>query len=231
MITAIAVDDEPVGLDIISKHSAETGLVELKAVFASACDALEYLDKQKIQLVFVDINMPDMSGLDFAERVRDRSLVIFTTAHAEFALQGFDLAATDYLLKPITYTRFLQACQLAATRLSQSPAETRSESNNLFVKDGYNWVKIDMAQLLYAKAEDNYILLVETGKRTLTRMTLSNLLGRLPSDQFIQVHKSFVASLQHIKKIEKDHIVIGGEKIPVSSSWRNQLLETIKDRH
>jgi DNA-binding LytR/AlgR family response regulator len=224
MIKAIAVDDEPVALDVIRNHAAKAPFLDLRVTFLSATEALLYMKTEEIQLVFLDIHMPDLSGLEFAGMVKHRTQVIFTTAYAEHALTGFELGVTDYLLKPIIYSRFLQACELAESRLS-APKDNVAKDNSLFVKDGYNWVRIDLDNLLYAESEDNYISLYETNKRTMTRMTMNDLLGRIPADKFVRVHKSYIVALSKVEKIEKHQVIVGGAKVPVSGSYRERFME------
>jgi two-component system, LytTR family, response regulator len=228
MITTIAIDDEPVALDIIRDHARQIPFINLIKTFSSAQDALAYTRREDIQLVFIDINMPDMSGLEFAELVRHKSLVIFTTAYPEYALQGYELAATDYLLKPITYTRFLKACELAEKRVPTLSSVVPQQDAGLFVKDGYNWIKINTSDLLYAKSDDNYVSLFEDKRRTVTRMTLSKLLSKLPKHQFVQVHKSFIVAISKIEKVEHGALVIAGQKIPVSNYYKEELLKAIE---
>ncbi|TKC08897.1 LytR/AlgR family response regulator transcription factor [Pedobacter frigoris] len=227
----IAVDDEPVALDIIRTHAEKIPFISLDASFLSAKDALAYLEKERVDVIFLDITMPDLSGIEFASMLDSEIQVVFTTAYPEYALKGFELEATDYLLKPINFTRFLKACQLAETRLQAPGLKKREEEQALFVKDGHDWVQIKFSNLIFAKAEDNYVDLHETDKHTLTRITLTELQTKLPVDQFIRVHKSFVISRQKIERIEKHQVTVGGNKIPLSKLYRNQLLQNVgKDR-
>ena len=226
MISAIAIDDEPVALDIIRAHAEQVPFIQLRETFFSPADALSYLKKERVDLVFLDINMPDISGLEFAERIKSTIQIVFTTAHEEHAIKGFELAATDYLLKPINFARFLQACQLVQNRQQLSSANNRSEAGkSLFVKDGHNWVQIKLDNLLYAQGEDNYVSIFEKEKRVLTRMTLTELQSKLPADQFLRIHKSYIVAIAKIEKIEKHQIVIEGNKIPVSKTSRDAILE------
>lgn len=227
MISTIAVDDEPVALDVIKNHAEKVPFIDLKETFSSAMEALAFLKKEPVQLVFLDINMPDLSGLEFAGLMQGQAQVIFTTAYREYAINGFELAVTDYLLKPINFHRFLQACQLAEKRLAMPSSEPLAKPQSLFVKDGYNWVQINFDNLLYAQAEDNYVSLFEEQKRTLTRMTLNKLLSKLPAGQFIQVHKSYIVALSKIEKIEDSHVITAGKRIPVSNSFRKSFLQVI----
>jgi two-component system LytT family response regulator len=227
MIKAIAIDDEPVALDIIKMHAQKVPYLQLDTVFLSATEALTYLDSTPTDLVFLDINMPDISGLEFAGLVKHKTQVIFTTAYAGHALKGFDLAATDYLLKPINFGRFLQACQLANSRMQQSvPANTQPQKC-LFVKDGHNWVQIVFDDILYIQGQDNYVCIVEQNKQTLTRITLAELQNKLPADQFLRIHKSYIVAIPKIEKIENHQVVIKPAKIPLSKAAREELLKRL----
>lgn len=223
----IAVDDEPVALDIIRDHAEKIPFISLDATFLSATDALAYIKNVHVDLVFLDIAMPDLSGIEFASMLSREVQVIFTTAYQEYALKGFEMAATDYLLKPINFTRFLKACQLAEARCLVPDVKKREENHALFVKDGHDWVQVKFSNLVYAKAEDNYVDLYETDKHTLTRITLTELLTKLPKDQFLRVHKSFIISRQKIERIEKHQVIVAGNKIPLSKLYRDHLLQNL----
>ncbi|MDB5155348.1 MAG: DNA-binding response regulator [Mucilaginibacter sp.] len=227
MINVIAVDDEPIALDILRDHAQKIPFIDLKATFLSATDALSYAMREPVDLILTDINMPDLSGLEFANLIRHQAQVIFTTAYAEHALKGFDLGVTDYLLKPITFNRFLQACHLAQSRLKVSAEKPVNNTKELFVKDGYQWVRINIDDLLYIKAQDNYASFHETNKQTLVRIKFSEVLSRLPAEQFMRVDKSYIVAFSKIDKIENHQITIAGNKIPVSRSYRESLLSVI----
>ncbi len=227
MIKVITVDDEPVAHDIIRAHAEKIPFISLDATFLSATEALVYIKNERVDLVFLDIAMPDLSGIEFASRLNPEVQVIFTTAYPEYALKGFELAVTDYLLKPINFTRFLKACKLAKTRFQLPEEKRKAEEQALFVKDGHDWVQIKFSNLVYAKAEDNYMDLHETDKHTLTRITLTELQTKLPADQFLRVHKSFIISRQKIERIEKHQVIVAGNKIPLSKLYRDQLLQNL----
>ncbi|MGA6117592.1 LytR/AlgR family response regulator transcription factor [Sphingobacterium anhuiense] len=227
MIRAIAIDDEPVALDIIRIHAQKINFLKLDNSFSSGGEAMDFLESATIDLVFLDINMPDISGLELAKLIKYKTQVIFTTAYVEHALKGFDLAVTDYLLKPINFSRFLQACQLANSRKQKMPVLNNTAENALFVKDGHNWVSIILANILYIQGQDNYISIVEQDKKTLTRMTLNEVQNRLPDDQFMRIHKSYITSLFQISKIENHQVVIKDIKVPLSRAYREELLKKI----
>ena len=221
MISAIAIDDEPVALDILRIHAAKVQFIELKHTFTSARAALNYLAAQPVELIFLDINMPEISGLEFAALINPGIQIIFTTAHTVYAVAGFDLAITDFLLKPINYARFVKACTQAQNREKAQQAISNAGKDNLFVKEGYNLVSIDLQKLLYIKAENNYISLIEEHRQTMVRMTLQEILNNLSGKSFLRVHKSYVVNADRIQKLESRQILINGIKIPVSKSFMN----------
>jgi two-component system, LytTR family, response regulator len=223
MIPAIAIDDEPVALDIIRMHAAQVPFVDLKETFTSARAALRYLATEQIELIFLDITMPDIGGLEFATMISPDIQIIFTTAHSDYAVAGFDLAITDFLLKPINLDRFLKSCNQAAGKArTRAQPDNRSESKSLFVKDGYNWVKINLDHLLYIKAEDNYLSLVEQDRQILTRMTVQEFM-KLSYRNFIRVHKSYIVNATRIQKVERHQVLIDGINIPISKTFSEDL--------
>jgi DNA-binding LytR/AlgR family response regulator len=223
-LRCIAIDDEPIALEVIKSHASKVPFLDLKQTFVNAIEALTYLKTESIDLIFLDINMPDLTGLDFAQVVGNKSLVIFTTAYPEYALQGFELSALDYLLKPIAFGRFMQAANKAYERLSGDS----KKSPYVFVKDGYDWVRINLDELQYVESEGNYLTFQETGKKALTRMTISEAVDMLPNEQFMRVHKSYIVSLNRIEKIERHQLTIGKVQVPLSGSYRDELLERVK---
>ncbi|MCO5948137.1 LytR/AlgR family response regulator transcription factor [Mucilaginibacter flavidus] len=226
MISAIAIDDEPIALDVLKTHAAKISFLDLKATFLSTTEAMAFLQQHKIDLILLDIRMPDLTGIEFASLVPKPVHIVFTTAYPEYAVKGFDLAATDYLLKPVSLSRLLQACTLVNERIvaDKKPPEAQS----LFVKDGYNLVKIDPSKITYIEAGDNYLSIYEGEKRTLTRMTLTELIAKLPGEAFQKVHKSYIVAIDKIEKIERGQVLVGGAKIPVSINFRDDLMGKVK---
>ena len=223
-LRCIAIDDEPIALNVIEAHAGKVPFLDLRRTFVNAIEALAFLKKEPVDLIFLDINMPDLTGLDFAQVVGNKSLIIFTTAYPDYALQGFELSALDYLLKPIAFGRFMQAANKAYERLSDG-AKT---SPYVFVKDGYDWVRINLDELHYVESDGNYLTFQETGKKTLTRMTISEATEMLPKDQFMRVHKSYIIALDRIEKIERHQLTIGKTQVPLSGNYRDELLERVK---
>lgn len=221
-IRCIFVDDEPMGLSVLRSHAAKVPFLEVAGVFSSATEALAFLRQQKVDVAFLDIRMPDLSGLEMARLLGDNTRVIFTTAYPQYAIEGFELAVTDYLLKPVSFERFLLACSRIKPEL---PA-----NEFIFVKSGYEQVRIDLDSLLYVQAEDNYVTFHEKERKTLCRMTLTETLGKLPSTLFVRIHKSYVVAVSKIDKIGRAEVTIYGKILPVSASYREELLRRLSEQ-
>lgn len=223
MIKAIAIDDEPVALSILAQHAAKIPFIQLAQTFVSAAEALIHIKQQEVDLVFLDIQMPDITGIEFAALTGKDVQIIFTTAYPEFALKGFELAAVDYLLKPINFSRFLTACQRVYDRFE-------NQNNNkeyLFVKDGYEWVRVDFKDLLVAEADSNYITLYKTTGKTITRTTLAELEEKLPAANFVRINKSVIVAVDKIMKIDKNFVVINNREIRISDNYREAFFKRI----
>jgi DNA-binding LytR/AlgR family response regulator len=225
-MTALAIDDEPIALDVVRALAAKVPFVELRAGFTDAFAALAYLQQEPVDLLFVDINMPDISGLELVSTLPTRPLVVFTTAYAEHAVRGFELDAVDYLLKPFSLARFVKACNKAQEllQLRQPAAPPAPAADYLFLKTGYEQVKVRFADILYLEAAGNYVSFVlATGKRLLARLTIQEGLALLPPAQFVRVHRSYVVATAHVDKIERHQLGIRGQQVPVGASYQEQL--------
>ena len=221
MIRAIAIDDEPIALDIIESHANKIPFLELKASFTNAYQALEFLKTNSVDLLFLDVKMPDISGMDFLKSLSKAPLVIFTTAYQEYALESYDFQTVDYLLKPFDFGRFLKAVNKASDRLEQK------NDQHLFLKTGYEYVRLEIAQIKYAKAEGNYVRFVTENEQVLSRMTTQQAEDLLLPQGFLKTHRSFLVNRAFINKIEKHQLSIGKEVIPISSIYYQLLVEAI----
>ena len=221
MIRAIAIDDEPIALDIIESHANKIPFLELKASFTNAYQALEFLKTNSVDLLFLDVKMPDISGMDFLKSLSKAPLVIFTTAYQEYALESYDFQTVDYLLKPFDFGRFLKAVNKASDRLEQK------NDQHLFLKTGYEYVRLEIAQIKYAKAEGNYVKFVTENEQVLSRMTMQQAEDVLLRQGFLKTHRSFLVNRAFINKIEKHQLSIGSEVIPISSIYYQLLVEAI----
>lgn len=223
---AIAIDDEPIALDIIRSHAAKVSFLEMRGYFTDAFEALPLLQKENIDLIFLDIKMPDISGIDFFNSLSKKPLVIFTTAYSEHAAVGFELDAADYLLKPISLARFVKGCNKAYELFSARNGDEKAEY--MFIKTGFEQHKVLMSDILYLEASGNYVTYVLKDKKILTRSTFADAANALPEDNFVRVHRSFIVAANKIDKIEKYQLVIGDAVIPVSDAYIKQLHETVK---
>ena len=219
---AIAIDDEPIALDIICSHAGKVPYLKIDGVFTDAFKALDYLQKENVDLIFVDIKMPDISGIEFFNSLRKKPLLIFTTAYAEHAAAGFEMDAVDYLLKPFSFARFLQACNKAYELFNlrnSSPV-----ADHLFIKTGYEQVKVNYADILYLEATGNYVSFILKDRIILSRITFADAESLMPQDKFVKVHRSFIVAIDKIDKIERGQVVLHKKTIPVSEAYSQNLL-------
>ncbi len=219
---AIAIDDEPIALEVVRTHASKVPFLNLKAEFTNAFKALEYLQKEPVDLIFLDIKMPDISGIDFFNSLNKKPLVIFTTAYSEHALTSFELDAVDYLLKPFSLTRFLKACN-KAYELYNFRTGSQETIDYLFIKTGYETHKVLFEDILYLEASSNYVTFVFKDKNLLSRSTFNEAVNLLPSGKFIRVHRSFVVAANKVDKIERHQVTIGQNKVPVSEAYAESL--------
>ncbi|MCC5939083.1 MAG: response regulator transcription factor [Lunatimonas sp.] len=219
MLSAVAIDDEYMALEVIKSHASKVPFLHLTEVFTDAIKALEYVKEEPVDLVFLDIKMPDISGMEVAALLPKRTLVIFTTAYSEHAVKGFELDATDYLLKPFSLARFLQACQRAREwhDLKHAP-----EQAFLFVKTGSDQVKIRFEDLLYCEAQGNYVTFHLLQEKVVGRTTLAEIEKQLPAT-FVKTHRSFIANLTQVRRVERHQLTVADKVVPISSTFQDLL--------
>jgi len=236
-ITCIAIDDEPIALGIVVSHIKKIPYLELLAEFDNPIDASEFLQENNVQLIFLDINMPDLSGVEFARTLDKNRKVIFTTAHDKYAVEGFQLHALDYLLKPISYAVFANSVKhakeyfdLVESKQSEMPINTGDDY--LFVKADYQIHRIEFSDILYFEGLKDYVKLYieESSKSIVFHSTMKSLEEKLPADRFMRVHCSFIVSLNKIKTIERDRIIFGDKKIPISKKYKLGFDEFVKKK-
>ncbi|CAN5607640.1 LytTR family DNA-binding domain-containing protein [soil metagenome] len=229
MLTAIAIDDEPIALDVVKNLSEKIPFILLKATFTNAFEAADFLRKEKIDLIFLDIKMPDISGIDFLKSIPNPPMVIFTTAYSEHAVQSFELDAIDYLLKPFSLPRFLKACNKA-----NEQSELKKNNNgpvlpaDVFIKSGYGQVRVALDDILYAESNGNYMQFILTDKKIVSRLTMSETEALLPAAFFIRIHRSYIVAKKQVTKIEKNNIWIQQTQLPVGANYINEVQDIIK---
>jgi DNA-binding LytR/AlgR family response regulator len=223
---AIAIDDEPIALSIIRSHSAKVPFLELKAEFTDAFQALDYLQKEPVDLLFLDIKMPDISGIEFFSSLAKKPMVIFTTAYSEHAVTSFELDAVDYLLKPFSLARFVKGCNKAFELYNYRNAA--EPTDHLFIKTGYEQVKVMVDDILYAEATGNYVTFVLKDKNILSRSTFNEAISLLPVDKFVRVHRSYLVAINKIDKVERHQVTVQKSYIPVSELYSQNLTAALK---
>src|SRR6476620_8541106 len=214
---AIAIDDEPIALEIIKSHAAKVPFLDLAAIFTDAFKSLDYLQRESVDLIFLDIKMHDISGIEFLQTLRRKPLVIFTTAYSEHAVTGFELEAVDYLLKPFSLARFVKACNKAFELFQYRNAV--SATDHIFLKTGNEQQKVLFDDILYLEASGNYVTFALRGGSVLVRMTFAEAVDLLPTNRFVRTHRSFLVALDKIEKVERHQVTIAAKKIPVSEGY------------
>lgn len=225
MLKAIAIDDEPIALDVVKELAAKISFVEVKAYFTNVFEAADYLQKNPIDLLFLDIKMPDMSGIEFLSTLPDPPMVIFTTAYSEHALKGFELDAVDYLLKPFSPARFLRACNRAYEKYQwkKEGKDQLFDETYIFLKSGYDQIRVSLKDILYLESLGNYVKFVLMDKQVSTRLTMKEAEGLLPESDFVRVHRSFIVARQHITRITRSDILLDQIAIPIGDSHRQNI--------
>lgn len=232
-IKCLVVDDEPMALRLIESYAKKTPFLELRAACSNAFEALEILEDENIDLIFLDIQMPELTGVELSKTLSKNTRVIFTTAFNEYALDGFKADALDYLLKPFSFDEFynsaLRAKEWFALVRSQSVA--KPETDFLFVKADYKQLKINFDEILYFEGVRDYvkIALTENKRSVLTRMNLKALEAELPESKFMRIHRSFVVNLDKIDSIERSQVIIGNQRITVADQYKERFGEFVRD--
>jgi two-component system, LytTR family, response regulator LytT len=225
-IRCIAIDDEPLAVKKIAGYIQKVSFLELVAECRSASEAMSIMDSTDVQLLFIDINMPDISGMDFVKSLTNKPYVVFTTAYSEYAVEGFQVEAVDYLLKPITFSNFLKAAN-KVKNLMELIANSHKESvktttNHLFVKSDYKLIRIALDDIKYIESQHEYIkFYLVNSPPVMTQLSLKSIEEQLPSDRFMRVHRSYIVNLAKISVIERNRIVFDGKVyIPVSEQYK-----------
>jgi DNA-binding LytR/AlgR family response regulator len=231
-IKCLAIDDEPLALKQIGIYIKKTPFLELVAICNNAFDAMGYLKAKQIDLMFVDINMPDLSGMDFVKSLSKKPFIVFTTAYSEYAIEGFKVDATDYLLKPIGYKDFLKAANKVNHLFDLKgvqPETVQTASEHLFVKSEYRLVRIELSEIKYIESMHEYVRIhLINDKPVMTLLSLKSVEEQLPPQKFLRVHRSFIVNIDRIKVVERNRIIFDNNVyIPVSDQYKERFQEFI----
>ncbi len=233
-INCLAVDDEPIALEILANHIAKIERLYLVHTCANATEAFNYLSSNRIDLIFLDINMPGITGIAFAKAINSRTKIIFTTAYREYAVEGFDLHAVDYLLKPISFPRLLKAVETYLKLYQNKPiseSKPEPEPKFIFVKTDRQMVKISFEDILYVESLSDYLKIYCGGMIYTVREKISAIEEKLPSEKFMRIHRSFIVALAHIESYTNEQMVIKGNSIPISRSYKEAVLQKLGKYH
>jgi two-component system LytT family response regulator len=234
-IKCIAIDDEPLAVKKIAAFIQKTPFLELVAECRSAFDAVDLINNNEVQLLFIDINMPDLNGMEFVKSLTNKPYVVFTTAYSEYAVEGFKVDAVDYLLKPIDYTSFLKAAtkvkNLIDLKSTTSVESIKATSDHLFVKSEYKLVRIELDDITYIESQHEYIKInLVNRKPVMTMVSLKAIEDQLPPDRFMRVHRSFIVNLKKITTIERSRILFDDKvMIPVSDQYKDKFQKYIDE--
>lgn len=220
MINCIIIDDVPAAVDVLVRYVKKVPDLKLLGTFRSPSDALSFLNENFVNCIFLDINMPETNGLQLYEQLEHKPFVIFTTAHSEFAAESYNLDAVDYLLKPVTFARFMKAIDKLKEKI-KSQAFTINEQNKVItLKSGALAHRIPVQDILYLKKADNYFEVITTRQKILVRENMKTVFSLLPAQLFVRVHKSYIVNSGQVSAVEKHQLTIGIHKIPIGLSYK-----------
>lgn len=231
----IIVDDEYLAQKLLQDYISKVDSLRLVATCSNAFEAMEALKNNAVDIMLLDIQMPDLTGLELVRSLENKPAVIFTTAYSEYAVDAFNLAVSDYLLKPFDFPRFIQAINKAIGNVkpqggnTEKPADTVSKSNDFItVKADYKLYKINYDDLLFIEGQHEYVTFHTTQRRITALFALKDLEDLLPKDRFVRVHKSYIVSFKHIQDLDKSDVTVAGNKVPVGASYRDELLARLQ---
>ncbi|MBK8882267.1 MAG: response regulator transcription factor [Bacteroidales bacterium] len=235
MIRCIAIDDEPLALKQLSGYIEKTPFLELTGAFDSALKAIDILKTDRIDLIYVDINMPDLSGMDFVKSLDNAPMIVFVTAYSEYALEGFRVDAVDYLLKPVSYGDFLKSAnkvKIWFDKQLDNSEIVRADKDFLFIKSDYKILRINFDDIKYIEGMNEYIRIhLSDSKPVITLLSMKAIEEQLPAERFMRVHRSYIVNLSRISVIERSRIVFDGKVyIPVSEQYKH-VFQSYVDKH
>ncbi|HEY4653236.1 MAG TPA: response regulator transcription factor [Cyclobacteriaceae bacterium] len=237
-ITCLIVDDEPLARNLLKEYVNKVPYLDLKGTCSNAIEAMELMRRHPVDLLLLDIQMPDITGTTFVKTLQRKPLVIFTTAYSDYALESYDLDVVDYLLKPITFERFLRAIDKVGQRVTSvtavaavKPTQGEAESSFIFVKDGTKLVKVRWEDILYIEGLKDYVTIHTREKKIVTLQRLKTLETQLPANKFIRIHNSYIVALGAIDVIHKNDVQVGKTLLPISDTYRRAFREFIEKNH
>lgn len=229
-ISCLIIEDEPPAMQLLEDYVRKLPMLELKGKFYDAIEALEYLKKQPADIIFLDINLPGLSGLELAELIPKDQKIIFTTAYAEHALDSFSFHVIDYLLKPVSFKRFLQAIQKLQLHILPTPAkeiQPVKQDELLFIKTGRTVIRIQFSDIIYIEAHKEYLCIHTGRQKHLVYKRMKEMASSLP-DSFVRIHNSYIVNLRHVQKLGQQLVEVGGRELPVSAGYKEAFQQHIQ---
>ncbi|MCB0760918.1 MAG: response regulator transcription factor [Flavobacteriales bacterium] len=231
MIYAIAIDDEPLALDLIRRFANRNEFIKLLDCFTNLDQAIQFLQCNHVDLIFLDVQMPDCNGIRFYKKYATGKMVIFTTAHTQYAIDGFEVQAADYLLKPIKYDRFNKACERAQLLFVANQSGADNDNRVLTVRSEYSLINITLASITYMETMDDYIRIhVLDGRPIITLSSMRKMFRRLPEDEFIRIHRSYIVAFHKISSYRGTSIEVGGRTLPIGISYQKKVRLLLNNR-
>lgn len=229
-INCIVIEDEPLALKKIAEYIGQVAYLRLICCFDNAIDAIGFLKSEKVDLIFLDIRMKRLSGIQFLEALSHKPKIVITSAYDEYALRGYELDVTDYLLKPFSLERFLKSVDKVYNLLEVEQAINCNTYDYIFVKTEYRIERVMLDQILYIRGMKDYLQIYTTGKKLMTLQSFKNILQTLPANEFIRVHNSYIVAISKIDSIERQRIRIGEELIPLSDNYKKSFFDKINKK-
>lgn len=229
-LSCVAIDDEPLALELIEEYISRIPSLQLKQTFEDAISGSEYLKSNKVDLLFVDINMPDITGIDLVKSLPEKPMIIFTTAYRHFAVEGFELQALDYLVKPIEFDRFKKAVDKALDFQTYRAATTSVQQQSLYVHSEYRMIKIEVSDIEYIESMEDYIkiYLVDNPKPILTLMTMKKAMEKLPQEEFTRIHRGYIVNNKFVKSIQNKKVQLRSTELPIGNTYGELLAKWSK---
>lgn len=230
-INCLIIDDEAVAREVIASHLSKIKNINVIASCSTAMEAFQYISTSEIDLVFLDINMPEISGIAFAKSINKNIKIIFTTAYRDYAVEGFELQAVDYLLKPIAFERLLKAVNTyfdVYLEAQKAPANQSDENSFMFVRADRTMTKIDFNQIIYIESFSDYLKIHLSDKTVVTRETISAIDAKLPKTQFLRIHRSYIIAVSRIESFTNEHVTIANTALTISRSYKEEVLKTLE---
>ena len=227
-MNCLIVDDEPIAVDVIKAHLEKIPFVNKVAKTTSAFEAIEIINNKAIDVVFLDIQMPELTGIELLNSLKHQPLIIFTTAYPDYAIKSYDFDAVDYLMKPIAFNKVLKALNKASLRFKEQKIKFAPVSEFIFVKTAYKTVKIYLTDVLYLESTKDYVTFHLKDEKITSQLTLSSIEDQLPGSLFTRIHRSYIIAIDKINEIERNTIVINGDRLSVGTNYKSTFKSLIE---